>query len=52
MAVAFMMFIKELQVNGGATAISPRIFVLPFLVELYIFELFEPNLLISSRNLP
>ena len=43
MAVAFMMYNKELRKNVGetvATAICRRIF-LPFLAELDIFESFE-----------
>ena len=52
MAVAFMMFILELQRNGGetaATAENRRIFFLPFLAELYISESFEPNLFFSKK---
>ncbi len=45
MAVAFMMFIKELRKNGGEIAASaennhlPPIFFFPFLAELDIFIL-------------
>ena len=55
MAVAFMMFIKELRRNGGETAATaenrhlPPNFFLPFLAELYISELFEPNLFFSKK---
>ena len=55
MAVAFMMFIKELQRNGGETAAIaenrhlPPNFFLPFLAELYISELFEPNLFFPKK---
>ena len=57
MAVASMMFIKELRRNGGKTAAIaenrhlPPNFFLPFLAELYISESFEPNLFFS-KNLP
>ncbi len=55
MAVAFMMFIKELQRNGGETAATAEIrhqppnFFLPFLAELYISESFEPNFFFSQK---
>ena len=57
MAVAFMMFIKELRRNGGETAATAenrnqlQNFFLPFLAELYVSELFEPNLFFS-KNVP
>ncbi len=57
MAVAFMMFIKELRINGGKTAATtenryqPPNFLLPFLAELNISELFEPNLFFFFKNL-
>ena len=54
MAVAFRMFIKELS-NGGETAENshlPQNFFLPFLAELYISELFEPNLYFFKKNYP
>ena len=41
MAVTFMMFIKKLQSNS--------IDFLPFLAELYISELFEPNLFFFKK---
>ncbi len=56
MAVAFMMFIKELRRNGGQIRRYRRKppnaaeFFLPFLAELYISELFEPNLFLSKKN--
>ncbi len=52
MAVAFMMFSKELRRNGGetaATAKNNRIFFMPFLAELDILESFEE---IFSKKLP
>ncbi len=55
MAVAFMMFIKELRRNGGeiaAAAENRQKFFLPFLAELYISELFKPNLFFSKKQLP
>ncbi len=55
MAGAFMQFIKELRRNGGETAattenrhLPPNIF-LPLLAELYISELFEPNIFFSKK---
>ncbi len=57
MAVAFMMFILELRRNGGETAATaenrrqPPNFFLPFLAELYISELFEPNLFFSKKKI-
>ncbi len=53
MAVAFMMFIKELWRNGSKTAATadnrhqPPNFFLSFLAELDIFETFEAILFFS-----
>ncbi len=55
MAVAFMMFIKELRRNGGETAATAENghqvpnFFLPFLAESYISESFEPNLFFFKK---
>ena len=49
MAVAFMMFIKELRRNGGETAIYRRIFFLPFLAELDNSESFENNFFFPKK---
>ena len=51
MAVAFMMFIKELRRNGGETAATAenRRFFLPFLAELVNSETFETNLFFLKK---
>ena len=55
MAVASMMFIKELRRNGGVTAATaenrhlPPIFLLLFLAELDILESFEAILFFSKN---
>ncbi len=51
MAVAFMMFIKELLWNGGESAICRRFF-LPFFAELDIFESFEAMLFFTQKYYP
>ncbi len=52
MAVAFMMFIKELRRNGDETVENrhqPPNYFLPFLDEIYISELFELNLIFFKK---
>ena len=57
MAVAFMMFIKELRRNGSGFAATaenrflPPIFFLPFLAELDILGLNLGHLIFFSKNL-
>ena len=56
MAVAFMMFIKELRRNGDETTDTaenrhlPPNFFLPFLAELDIFESFEAIIFFAQKN--